>query len=51
MSTAIIGPDGKVYRWYHGNDWRPADVLSDLSALFANVPQERSAADVPRDHF
>jgi protein SCO1/2 len=51
MSTAIIGPDGNVYRWYHGNDWKPADVLSDLSALLANATQERSATEVPRDHL
>lgn len=30
MSTAIISPDGNIYRWYHGNDWKSADVLKDL---------------------
>ena len=30
LSTAIISPDGKIYKWYHGNDWRSADVLKDL---------------------
>jgi protein SCO1/2 len=30
MSTAIISPDGKIFRWYHGNDWKSSDVLNDL---------------------
>jgi protein SCO1/2 len=30
LSTTIIGPDGKIFRWYHGNDWKPAEVLKDL---------------------
>jgi protein SCO1 len=30
MSTAIISPDGKIFRWYHGNDWKSPDVLNDL---------------------
>jgi len=30
MSTAIIAPDGKIFRWYHGNDWKSPDVLNDL---------------------
>lgn len=32
LSTAIISPDGRVYKSYNGNDWRPADVLADLKA-------------------
>lgn len=31
MSTAIISPDGELYRSYSSNDWRPADVLTDLA--------------------
>lgn len=34
MCTAIIAPDGKLAKWYRGNDWKPADVLADLLALF-----------------
>jgi protein SCO1/2 len=30
LDTAIISPDGVVYKNYNGNDWRPADVLADL---------------------
>ena len=32
MSTAIIGPGGRIFKWYHGNDWKTADVLNDLLA-------------------
>jgi protein SCO1/2 len=32
MSTAIISPDGHVYKTYTGNDWKPDDVLADLTA-------------------
>jgi protein SCO1 len=32
LSTAIISPDGRVYKSYNGNDWKPADVLTDLRA-------------------
>ena len=30
MSTAIISPDGKLFKWYSGNDWMPSDVTADL---------------------
>ncbi len=30
LSTAIIGPDGKIFRWYPTNDWTPATVVNDL---------------------
>jgi protein SCO1 len=34
MCTAIIAPDGKLYKVYPGNDWKPAGVLADLVGLF-----------------
>ncbi|MFZ1085584.1 MAG: SCO family protein [Terracidiphilus sp.] len=30
LSTTLIGPDGKVARFYPGNEWTPEEVLSDL---------------------
>ena len=30
LSTAIISPNGKLYRWYHDNDWQPSAVLGEL---------------------
>ena len=41
MSTAIISPDGRVYKSYNGNDWRPADVLGDLSASVGGQAPEK----------
>ncbi|HEX8817488.1 MAG TPA: SCO family protein [Terriglobales bacterium] len=29
LSTAVIGPDGKIFRWYHGSDWQASDLLKD----------------------
>jgi protein SCO1/2 len=30
LSTTLIGPDGKVIRFYPGNDWTPEQVVTDL---------------------
>src|SRR5271156_1675145 len=30
LSTAIIGPGGKIFRWYPSNDWDPATVVNDI---------------------
>jgi protein SCO1/2 len=32
LSTTVIGPDGRIYRWYHGNEWTAADILHDAAA-------------------
>jgi protein SCO1 len=29
LSTTVIGPDGKVYKWYQDNDWKPDDLIAD----------------------
>lgn len=29
LSTAIIGSNGKLYRWYHGNSWTPEELLRE----------------------
>ncbi len=34
LSTTLIGPDGKVVRFYPGNEWTPQDVLADLAKLY-----------------
>jgi len=33
LSTAVIAPDGKVYRFYRGNEWKPAEILNDVAQL------------------
>ena len=31
LSTAVIGPDGKIINWYHGNDWQVSDLVKDAT--------------------
>jgi protein SCO1 len=28
LSTAMIGPDGKIVEWYHGGDWQISDLMN-----------------------
>jgi protein SCO1/2 len=32
LSTAVISPDGKIFKWYHGSDWQASDLLQDVAA-------------------
>ncbi|HEX8140205.1 MAG TPA: SCO family protein [Pyrinomonadaceae bacterium] len=41
LRTAVITPEGRIHKIYHGNDWRPEEVLRDLQAL--------SKRDAPKD--
>ena len=36
LSTAVIGPGGKIFRWYHGSDWQSSDLLKDAEAALAS---------------
>ncbi|HTV58198.1 MAG TPA: SCO family protein [Verrucomicrobiae bacterium] len=33
MSTTVIGPDGKVEKWYDNNSWQPADLVAQATQL------------------
>lgn len=33
LSTVVITPDGKIYKWYPTNDWQPQQLLSDVKEL------------------
>ncbi len=33
LSTAVIGPDGHIFKWYSNADWQPADLIKDASAV------------------
>jgi protein SCO1/2 len=33
LRTAVIAPDGKLYKLYRGNEWKPGEVLNDLREL------------------
>ena len=35
LSTAVISPDGKILKWYHGADWQASDMLQDIAAAHA----------------
>ncbi len=37
LSTTLIGPDGKVVRFYPGNEWTPEQVLADVKQLNAHA--------------
>lgn len=37
LSTTLIGRDGKVVRFYPGNDWTPDQVLADVKAANAGA--------------
>jgi len=41
MSTTVIAPDGKVYKWYDGNDWQPSELVADASEAL----KQRQTAD------
>jgi protein SCO1/2 len=32
LRTAVVTPEGKLYKLYRGNEWKPAEVLEDLKA-------------------
>jgi protein SCO1 len=32
LSTAVISPNGKIFKWYHGPDWQASDLLQDMAA-------------------
>lgn len=33
LRTAVVTPDGKLFKVYRGNEWKPDEVLSDLRTL------------------
>jgi len=36
LSTAVIGPDGKIVKWYHGGDWQVSDLIKDAASAYAS---------------
>jgi protein SCO1 len=36
LSTTVIGPDGKIVKWYHGNDWQVSDLVADARGAEAH---------------
>jgi protein SCO1 len=33
LSTIVITPEGKIYKWYPTNDWTPDQILADVKEL------------------
>ncbi len=31
LSTVVIGPDGKIFKWYPGGDWQASDLIHDAA--------------------
>ena len=44
LSTTLVGPDGKVIRFYNGNQWTPEQVLADLAKLYPQNASWKAAA-------
>ncbi len=45
MRTAIVGADGRVFKLYRGNEWKPDEVLGELRSLTST---QVSAAASPK---
>jgi protein SCO1/2 len=37
LSTSVISPDGTIYKWYSGNEWKPSDLLEDAAKALATA--------------
>ena len=33
LRTAVIGPDGKIVKLYRGNEWKPDEIVKDLTDM------------------
>ncbi len=44
MSTTVIGPDGRVYKWYDGNDWQPSELVADAAQALQQSSRVASGA-------
>lgn len=40
LSTAVIGPDGKIRFWYPTNTWTPEQLLQDVREVLAAAPKK-----------
>ena len=47
LRTAIIAPDGKVFRVYRGNEWKPEEAIKDLVKAQQQVEVQKIG---PIDH-
>lgn len=38
LSTVVITPEGKIYKWYPTNDWKPEQLVADVKDLLKETP-------------
>ena len=39
LRTAVITPEGRIYKVYRGNEWKPEELLADVQAVLRNGVQ------------
>jgi protein SCO1 len=44
MSTTVIAPDGKVYKWYDGSDWQPSELMADATDVLQQETSSNASA-------
>lgn len=44
LSTLVIGPDGKIVKWYPTNDWTPDQIVSDVKQIVATAEAAQGKA-------
>lgn len=47
LSTAVIGPDGRIFKWYHGSEWKPSDLLKDATDALRSQVQTAGVSAKP----
>ena len=35
-TAMALAPDGRIFRWYHGSDWKPDDLLREVKEALQN---------------
>jgi protein SCO1/2 len=55
LSTSVIGPQGTIYKWYSGSDWKPADLIGDATQALvqdnSTVPTPHAKLDDQKSAF
>jgi protein SCO1 len=44
MSTTVIAPDGKIYKWYDGSDWQPSELVADATQVLRRETSSNASA-------
>jgi protein SCO1/2 len=41
LRTVVITPEGKVFKVYRGNDWKPEEILADVKAILKSSSTQK----------